>query len=155
MGTNIDGRTGLVELSRDECLRLIAAAPIGRLAVVVAGRPLVFPVNFTLDGEALVLRTDIGTKLYGARRGPVAFECDGIDSGYHTGWSVLVVDHVEVVKDPVDIRRLERLPLTPWSSAPKPTWLRLRTRSISGRRIPPHGRTHSDQSEHQEEVRCP
>ena len=144
MSTNGDGQTGLLELDRDECLRLIASAPIGRLAVVIAGRPLVFPVNFTLDGEAVVLRTDIGTKLHGARRGPVAFECDGIDSMYHTGWSVLVVGHAEEVKDLVDIRRLEGLPLGPWSPGPKPTWLRLRTRSITGRRIRPHGRTRVD-----------
>lgn len=58
----------------------------GRLAVVVGGRPLVFPVNFALDGESIVLRTDTGTKLYGARKGLVAFECDGIDGMYHTGW---------------------------------------------------------------------
>ncbi len=145
MSAKIDGRTGLEEIDRDECLRLLASAPIGRLAVVVAGRPLVFPVNFALDGESIVLRTDTGTKLRGARNGPVAFECDGIDRFYHTGWSVLVVGDIEEVHDSFDLARLERLPLGPWSPTPKPIWLRLRTHTIRGRRIPSHRGTSTDE----------
>jgi hypothetical protein len=140
MDARIDRRTGLEELDRDECYRLLADAPLGRLAVIVGGGPLVFPVNFTLDGDAVVLRTDSGTKLHGARNGPVAFECDGIDLEYHTGWSVLLLGDAEEVSSPTDIARLERLPLGPWCAGPKPIWLRVRARSIAGRRIPPHGR---------------
>lgn len=138
MNTRIDARTGLEELDRDECLRLLQRAPIGRLAVVVGGRPIVFPVNFALDGSAVVFRTDRGTKLHGARNGPVAFECDGIDLEYHTGWSVLVQGRAEEVSDPSEVARLARLPVTPWTSRPKPVWLRVRAKSITGRRIPPH-----------------
>ncbi len=149
MSAKIDRRTGLEELDREECLRLLGSAPIGRLAVVVAGRPLVFPVNFALDGESIVLRTDTGTKLHGARNAPVAFECDGIDPMYHTGWSVLVVDDIDEVIEPLDVARFERLPLGPWAPAPKPTWLRLRTHTITGRRIPPHGRSYADEESQQ------
>ncbi len=130
MSAGVDRRTGLEELDRDECLKLLARAPLGRLGVVVAGRPLVFPVNFTLDGAAVVLRTDEGTKLYAARNGPVAFECDGIDRVYHTGWSVLMLGDAEEIRTPLEVARLERLPLAPWSSTPKPTWLRDRQCSI-------------------------
>ena len=139
MGARIDHRTGLEELDRDECFRLLAGAPLGRLGVVIGGRPLVFPVNFTLDGEAIVFRTDEGTKLYGARNGSVAFECDGVDGAYHTGWSVLALGDVEDVRGPADVARLERLPLTPWCAAEKPVWLRIRPKTLTGRRIPPHG----------------
>jgi hypothetical protein len=139
MDTQIEARTGLEMLSREECMQLIGQAPLGRLAVVVAGQPLVFPVNFTLDGNAIVFRTDRGTKLHGARNGAVAFECDGIDRQYHTGWSVLVLATADEVRAPADIDRLHRLPLGPWLPGPKPVWIRLRIRSISGRRIPPHG----------------
>src|SRR5258705_13489694 len=89
MTTEIDRRTGLEILDRDECVALLERSSLGRIAVVIDGRPLIFPVNFALDGEAIVLRTDEGTKLFAARNGPVAFECDGTDAGYHTGWSVL------------------------------------------------------------------
>jgi hypothetical protein len=145
MAARIDPRTGLEELGRDECLELIAHCAIGRLAVVIDGRPLVFPVNFTLDGTAVVLRTDAGTKLHAARNSPVAFECDGVDLEYHTGWSVLVTADAEEVHDAVEIERLDRLPLGPWCPRPKPTWLRLRAKSITGRRIPPHGRPNLEQ----------
>jgi uncharacterized protein len=146
----IDRRTGLEELDREQCLDLLARAPLGRLGVVVAGRPLVFPVNFTLDGDAVVLRTDEGTKLHGARNGPVAFECDGIDSEYHTGWSVLVLGDAEEVRHPNEVARLERLPVGPWCAAARPIWLRIRPTTITGRRIPPHGHRKDE-----EDVRCP
>jgi uncharacterized protein len=144
MDSRIEARTGLRKLDRDECLRRLARAPIGRIAVVLAGQPLVFPVNFTLDGDAVVFRTDRGTKLHGARSGPVAFECDGIDRRYHTGWSVLLLAEAEEVTDVAEIARLDRLPLAPWCAAPRPVWLRLRPRSITGREIPPHSGTYAE-----------
>jgi uncharacterized protein len=58
MGYRIDRRTGLEELDRDECLRLLARCSLGRVGIVVSGRPLMFPVNFTLDGEAVVFRSN-------------------------------------------------------------------------------------------------
>ncbi len=140
VAANIDQRTGLEDLDRAACLELLARAPLGRLGVVVSGRPLVFPVNFTLDGSAVVLRTNEGTKLYAARNGPVAFECDGIDRMFHTGWSVLVLGDAEEVRNPHEVARLERLPLGPWCPGPKPTWLRIKGGTITGRRIPTHGR---------------
>jgi uncharacterized protein len=138
VNADIDLRTGLEVLDRDECLRLLELNHLGRIAVVVDGYPLVFPVNYALDADAVVFRTDAGTKLFGARNGPVAFECDGTDRVYHTGWSVLVTGHAEEVHDTGEIGRLERLPLGTWSPGPKATWLRIRPRSLTGRRIPSH-----------------
>jgi len=145
VSARIDDRTGLQSLEQDECFRLLAAAPLGRLAVVVGTQPLIFPVNFALDGRAVVIRTATGTKLAGARGAPVAFECDGIDATYHTGWSVLVIADAEEVLDPLEIERIERLPVRPWSSLSETTWLRLRPKSVSGRRIPPPGRTNQEE----------
>jgi len=142
-----DVRTGLEELTQRECLRLARTCALGRLAVVVGGRPFVFPVNFTLDGDAVVLRTDAGTKLEGARSGWVAFECDGIDSVYHTGWSVVITGEAEEVDDPAEIARLEQLPLRPWCEGQKSVWLRIRSRVISGRRIPLHGSQSTDRTQ--------
>jgi hypothetical protein len=133
----LDLRTGLELLDRDECLHLLGLNSLGRIAVVVDGHPLVFPVNFVLDRDAIVLRTGAGTKLYGARAGPVAFECDGTDSVYHTGWSVVVSGTAEEVCEPAEVARLARLPLGTWCPGPRATWLRIRPRSLTGRRIPP------------------
>src|SRR6266536_3894190 len=52
----------LRELAERECLGLLASRVIGRAAVVVEGEARVFPVNYLLDGRAIVFRTDEGTK---------------------------------------------------------------------------------------------
>lgn len=147
MDTRVDVRTGLEHLDREECLRLLEHQPLGRLAVVVAGQPLIFPVNFAVDDNSVVMRTDRGTKLYGARNGRAAFECDGVDRRYHTGWSVLIQGVAEEVVNPLDVARLAHLPLRTWLPRPEPLWLRLRANSITGRRIPPPGTASRQQSE--------
>lgn len=139
MRTKIDVRTGLEVLDRDECLALVRRSVIGRLGVSVDDRPLVFPVNFVLDGSTVVFRTAEGTKLWAARHAPVVFECDGIDALYHTGWSVMISGRAEEITNPIERVRVARLPLTPWSSGETPVWMRIRPDMISGRRIPLHG----------------
>src|SRR5438874_3617757 len=109
MTAEIDSRTGLQILDRDECEALLRRSTIGRVAMVsVHGWPLIFPVNFAMDGGAVVFRTDAGTKLYGARHGAIAFECDGIDLTYHTGWSVLATGEAEEVVNEAELARLAR-----------------------------------------------
>lgn len=39
------GSNSLEVLSEEECLGLLASNEVGRLAVVVDGQPLIFPVN--------------------------------------------------------------------------------------------------------------
>jgi nitroimidazol reductase NimA-like FMN-containing flavoprotein (pyridoxamine 5'-phosphate oxidase superfamily) len=139
MTTEIDRRTGLEILSKDECTALLRTRSLGRIAVVVDGQPLVFPVNFAIDGNAVVFRTDFGTKLYGARHGPVAFECDGTDDPrYHTAWSVLATGDASEVHNSADLEHLNELPLVLWSPGPKSIWLRIQPRTLTGRRILPH-----------------
>ena len=53
-------------LTRQECLDLLADQEVGRIAVVLGRRPLIFPVNYVLDGDTIVFRTDPGTKLAAA-----------------------------------------------------------------------------------------
>jgi len=138
METRIDARSGLEVLDRQECMTLVGSCVLGRLAVVAGDRPLVFPVNFTLDNGAVILRTNEGTKLWGARHAPVVFECDGIDVPYHTGWSVMIAGVAEEVQNPAEVARLAKLPLALWSEGEKPVWLRIRPHTVTGRRIPAH-----------------
>ena len=81
----------LAELDVDECVKLLSVHHIGRVAVVVDGQPLIFPVNYAMAGHHVVFRSDPGTKLHAAVDQQVAFEIDGVDGMYHSGWSVLVV----------------------------------------------------------------
>ena len=59
-------------LTEEECLVLLAANQLGRVGVVVDGQPLVFPVNYVLDGHTIVFRTGVGTILGGSAFAMVA-----------------------------------------------------------------------------------
>ncbi len=82
----------LEELSEEECLELLGAHSVGRIAVVRDNQPLIFPVNYVFEGRTVAFRTDPGTKLTWAKLGRVAFEIDETDTLYREGWSV----HVQV-----------------------------------------------------------
>lgn len=92
---------------------------IGRVAWACDdGRVPVLPVNFVMDGDAIVFRTAEGGKLSAVRQGrPLSLEADDVEPGLRTGWSVLVIGTARVVTHTVTIDRLTRLPLAPWPSA--------------------------------------
>jgi uncharacterized protein len=125
----------LDELSRDECLELLATPQLGRLAVVVHEEPLIFPVNYALHNGCVVFRTDPGTKLSAAADRVVVFEIDGTDAPSHEGWSVIVRGTAREEQDAAQIRELDRLPLRPWAPGDKGHWLRIHSSAITGRRV--------------------
>ena len=132
----VDASTGLEVLERDECLRLLAGAQVGRVAVVAGGNPLLLPVSYALDGEDVVFRTGAGSKLAAVRHGSqAAFEIDGVDEAGRKGWSVIVNGRTEEVTDDRELERLQALPLQPWVPGPVPHWIRIRPQTVSGRRI--------------------
>jgi uncharacterized protein len=131
--------TGLEVLDRTECFQLLATSRIGRVAVNVGALPTVLPVNFALDGEAVVFRTGPGRKLDAAVSGAVvAFEVDEVDAWYHEGWSVVVQGIAQRITDPDDLERLRRLPLRPWAPGPKDDYVRIAPTIVSGRRLSRH-----------------
>jgi len=122
------------EIPREECLTLLANQGLGRVAVAdFNAAPLVVPVNFLVDGEAIVFRTDYGSKFRLAvlRGAPVSFQIDGVDAGQRTGWSVLVQGSATEVPDG-DVSRLR---LQPWAPGQKFHWVRIAAESVTGRRI--------------------
>lgn len=132
----VDRRTGIEVLDRDACLQLLAEDEVGRLGVITAGTPRIFPVNYALDGDAVVLLTADGTKLRDGMRAPACFEVDDFDREARQGWSVLVVGHLEEVTElDRDWERLRALPIEPWANFPKDHLLRLVPHQITGRRI--------------------
>jgi uncharacterized protein len=124
-------------LDRDECLKLLARDEVGRLAVNVFNLPVMFPINYRLDGEAIVFRSDAGTK---QSRGPwaaVSFEIDHFDRVARLGWSVVVKGRLEEVTaaDRETFDRVHALAVDPWGGGEKPHWMRLTPQEITGRRI--------------------
>src|SRR5215211_1655013 len=76
------------ELDQDESRRLLAGRHLGRLAVPDFGGPMIFPVNYVVEEDLVVFRTDLGSKLDAAtERESVALEVDAIDEATRTGWS--------------------------------------------------------------------
>jgi hypothetical protein len=97
--------------------------------------PAVFPVNFCLLGRDVVFRTAPGTKFDAAlRRSVVAFEVDDFDAEGHGGWSVMIVGTATVLR-PIDLDRLEPLPVRAWAHGSRGHVVRIRTEFVSGRRI--------------------
>ncbi|GAA3079977.1 pyridoxamine 5'-phosphate oxidase family protein [Streptosporangium carneum] len=135
---NVDS-AGLDVLSRQECLDLLSSTPIGRIVFTDRALPAVQPVTFCLDGENgedIVIRTGVGSKLAAATRHTVvAFEVDDFDPDTRTGWSVTAVGRARAVCDPAEIARLSRLPLTAWAPGDRNHFIVVRAEQLSGRRI--------------------
>jgi nitroimidazol reductase NimA-like FMN-containing flavoprotein (pyridoxamine 5'-phosphate oxidase superfamily) len=135
--TTTEDRRALVRMDRDECLRRLAGDEIGRLAVSDGGTPTIFPVNYRMDGDAVVFRTAPGTKLDRGPRGRASFEIDEFDREHRTGWSVVVVGRLEEITH-YEVRTLERLrglPVDPWAEGERSHWMRLVPSRITGRRV--------------------
>lgn len=132
-------RAELVELSRSECIRLLADQRFGRLAVNTGtGVPLLRPVNYRFDVklQAVVFRTHRGSKFHAlVNSSEAAFEIDHIDEALRAGWSVVIRGPVEEVVGTADTRRLELLGLETWAPGFKPHWMQIRAWTVSGRRI--------------------
>lgn len=124
-------------LEREECLKRLANDVVGRIAVIDGGTPVILPVNYALDGEAIVFRTDPGLKLDSGPRSSASFEIDDIDRERRSGWSVVVTGRLEEVTEYDDAvwRRALALPIEPWADGEKGHWMRLVPARISGRSV--------------------
>lgn len=131
-------RNGLEVLDREECLRLLASASLGRIGVSHGALPTVLPVNFWFDGDRILVRTGPGTTLDAAtRHAVVAFEVDEIDGMSHTGWSVMITGESDAIVDPDELERLRTAPLAHWARDPEGPVLAIEPALVSGRRIHP------------------
>jgi nitroimidazol reductase NimA-like FMN-containing flavoprotein (pyridoxamine 5'-phosphate oxidase superfamily) len=131
-------QTWHVEIGAEECARLLASAVVGRLGVIVDGRPQIFPVNHVYDPASgcVAFPTQQGTKLRAALSWPfVAFEVDGLEPGDKGGWSVLVVGTAEEITDPAEIRTLTGRRHVLWVADRSAHWVRIVPATVTGRRI--------------------
>ncbi len=135
----------LVDLSRAECLELLAAGDFGRV-VISAGPsqvPLIRPVNYAFDepSQSVVFHTLEGSKFHSLEHSTRAcFEVDGYDPEAGTGWSVIVIGTTEQITRPAEIERVARLNARAWPDGEgRAHWMRIRARTVSGRRLIPAG----------------
>jgi nitroimidazol reductase NimA-like FMN-containing flavoprotein (pyridoxamine 5'-phosphate oxidase superfamily) len=126
------------DLPEDECFDLLKRHHFGRVAFVeeVELPPVIMPLNYVVDADTVVVRTDPDSRLGGALRdAPVTFEIDGIDQLQSTGWSVVVSGRAQEVVDPGDLHELNQTPLLPWAPGDRSQYVRITPASVTGRRI--------------------
>jgi nitroimidazol reductase NimA-like FMN-containing flavoprotein (pyridoxamine 5'-phosphate oxidase superfamily) len=137
MSTSPTDRNGLEVLEAEECVRLLAEAHLGRIGVTSGALPLIFPVNYRLDGDDLLFRTAVGTKLDVATRGTiVAFEVDDFDPVSHAGWSVVVTGRARRLSPEEAAERRSRAPVARWAPGPDGNTVAVSLDMVSGRRLP-------------------
>jgi uncharacterized protein len=128
-----------VEMEAGECENRLASARVGRLGVIVDGRPEIFPVHHAFDAatRTIVFQTNDRTKLHAALHWPaVAFEADGSSSGDPwAGWSVLVVGRAEEITEPAQVAYVAHLLPTIWAASDAACWVRIVPERITGRII--------------------
>ena len=123
----------VTEISTQECYELLASRPVGRIAFLVDGDPLVLPVNYVVDGHDILFRTSPRTELgRSMTRGRVAFEVDDFDEFNQSGWSVLFQGSVGY--DDSDAVEPGDRP-EPWAEGVRNLVVRIRPRLVTGRRL--------------------
>jgi hypothetical protein len=130
------GRRGQVldVLSAAECLRLAAATPAGRIAVMGDDPdlgPLVVPVNHRVDGRDIVFRTRPGTVLAAMDGAPASFQADWTDPLRQSGWSVLFRGWARRVP----VHEADDLGVVAWVGDAADHAVRLTPTEITGRRL--------------------
>jgi uncharacterized protein len=128
----------LERVTEEECLTLLRSATLGRVALRIGESPAILPINYAMLDDDVVFHTAAGSKLSAAIMGiQVAFEVDHVDEATGAAWSVLVVGYAEEIRDEATRERVHALGLESWSPEDLPFVVRISTRQISGRRIPP------------------
>ncbi|CAN5168979.1 pyridoxamine 5'-phosphate oxidase family protein [soil metagenome] len=121
-------------LSEEESWEVLHRATVGRFAVSVSGQPDVFPINYVVDGQTILIRTAEGSKLLEATINPlVAFEADKYDRTQ--GWSVVVKGSAHILDTEQEELTAARLPLESWLPTVKQVFVRIIPTEIDGRQF--------------------
>lgn len=130
-------RNGLEVLDRDECLRLLSSATLGRVGLTTGALPTVLPVDFLLDGDQILVRTSKGSEPQAATdNAVVAFETDDFDPLSHSGWSAVVTGVAREVTDLDELHALRSARLARWAPQGNGRAVAISTEMVPGQRIP-------------------
>lgn len=125
-------------LDRAECLRLLGTVSVGRIAFTERSLPMIHPVNFSVDGNDVIIWTSSGGKLAAAIVGAmVAFEADEVDPITRSGWSVVVLGHAGLVQDIERLVALAGSDRRPWVRGRTDHVVHIKIERLTGRRLWP------------------
>ncbi|WP_426303280.1 pyridoxamine 5'-phosphate oxidase family protein [Arthrobacter sp. R-11] len=123
------------ELDTEECWRLLRETGVGRLGVIVDGRPDVFPVNYKVEDNTLVFLTAEGTKTRALDEdAAVALEADAVSSEFGMAWSVVVKGQAVAASSTKQALDSLSSALFPWQGVYKDRLFRITPDSVTGRR---------------------
>ncbi len=128
----------IAHLTSSECFQMLAARQIGRLGVYLDQYPLIIPVNYALDRDVIVIRTEPDSVVAQADHANVTFEVDDLNFTNNSGWSVLLRGQAESLTPQHRQDLVERTRATgvlPWAPGPRDHFLRIIAHGVSGRRI--------------------
>ncbi len=137
-----EGGPRVVErLDERECLRLIGAGRLGRVAYAGRFGPTVLPVLYKLHEGSVVFHTfqdtfteeDLRTGIVHAEY-QVAFEVDHFDPDTLVGWSVLAVGPAHHVDTEAERASISSAGDDPWPGAESEHLVRVQPTRIAGRR---------------------
>lgn len=87
----------VLPLSEEQSWKYLRGQQLGRLAIVMAGRPEIFPGNDAVGEKSIVFRTAPGTKLAHGPGSVACFEIDGYQRHAREGWSMVAVGQLEEI----------------------------------------------------------
>ena len=133
MDVNETGRADpLAPLSDEDCWERLGGQELGRLVTHVGDVLDIFPVNYVLDGRAVVFRTAEGSKLFELTvNDEVLFEVD--DHTDDDAWSVVVRGHAHRLETSAEVEHADGLGLRPWVPTLKYNYVRIEPTAVSGR----------------------
>jgi nitroimidazol reductase NimA-like FMN-containing flavoprotein (pyridoxamine 5'-phosphate oxidase superfamily) len=128
-------------LDESECLQLLGAGRLGRLAYTGRFGPTVLPVLYKLHERSIVFHTlqdtfteeDLRTGIAHAEY-RVAFEVDQFDPDALEGWTVLVVGSAHHVDTEAERASIISAGADPWPEAESEHLVRVQPMRIGGRR---------------------
>jgi nitroimidazol reductase NimA-like FMN-containing flavoprotein (pyridoxamine 5'-phosphate oxidase superfamily) len=113
---------------------LMARERVGRIAFCLNGSPHIEVVNFVLADGDPVFRIGVSAKLIALGRGGLfALQCDRLNAGTRTGWTVTVRGPARSLR-PDEIANLPEHP-EPWAPGVRSRVVRLSARQVFGRLI--------------------
>ena len=123
-------------LSAEECVQLLRQVPVGRIGITVGALPVILPVNYSIVDNAIMFRTNPGSKLAAASASTVvAFEVDSHEQDGCSGWSVLVQGMAREVINPLEREMALAAPIRAWAFGDRADRVvRIEMQTLSGRR---------------------
>ena len=107
---------GRREITRAECLDLLAQAKVGRVALVRGALPEIIPVSYRVAGETVVFGVHSASVLAKELEGTVvAFQVDSFDANRECGWHVRAIGEFRPALTPDEVAVAGVVVPEPWT----------------------------------------